>query len=363
MHIKILAVFIGVVCLFAAITGCSDNAATTTPTPAQPQQSTAFNSYEELTANAVCNESVNGSVAYTALENANFICTVDAATGAWTWVLVQEDNPQTEQPVQSGENNTQNCPNGILADGTCNNGLPSNWNEYANGTAKGVEEGPGYVTDLRWGRNKTYRTVTIGSQVWMAEDIDVSGNCGNSGYWSYLGGYCEPEDGVCEGAWGSISDINTGFYSCSSNTINCKQAFSQSIQGACPVGWHIPKESEWLVLAQSLSDSSLNDGYLYYFNKNKLAQAGFPMNFCGDGGSRSTYFWTSSLASKFSEDDYFLYNSDGSVFNMRMRIVSFSEALGLTMTRTTIENVVSSSADVSSQFHGEYKARLRCVKN
>ena len=327
--------------------GCSDNAATTTPTPAQPQQSTAFNSYEELIANAVCNENANGFVAYTALENANFICTVDVVTGAWTWAFVQENIPQTEQPVQSGENNVQNCPNGILADGTCNNGLPSNWNEYANGTAKEVEEGPGYVTDLRWGRNKTYRTVTIGSQVWMAEDIGVSGNCGISAYTSFSGAYCQPEDGTCETSWSSAFDLN--FYRGCQDVTSCENAFSKNIQGACPVGWHIPKESEWKLLVQSLGDS---------FEENKFAQAGFPVNFCGL--SFETYFWTSSPDYDYNYNNGFVETkSDGSVVNVRILLFYFSKQFGFAFPHSidVIENTFDSSTDK------EIRARVRCVKD
>lgn len=343
MRIKIPTVFFGVVGLFTALTGCSDNAAITTPTPAQPQQSTAFNSYEELIANAVCNESMNGSVAYTALENANFICTVDAATGAWTWVLVQENIPQTEQPVQSGESNTQNCPNGIRADGSCNNGLPSNWNEYVNGTAKEVEEGPGYVTDLRWGRNKTYRTVTIGSQVWMAEDIDVSGNCGIYAYASSHGPFCQPEDGTCETGWFSA----LGLGRCQDVT-SCENAFSKNIQGACPVGWHIPKESEWKLLVQSLGDS---------FDENKFTLAGFPINFCG--GSSETYFWTSSPDYKYNGTTFVVRDSDGNVIDVRMLLFYFSKQSGFAFPHSTgvIEHTFDSSTD------REISARVRCVKD
>lgn len=331
----------------AFIVGCSDDAATTSTTPAQPQQSSAYNSYEELIANAVCNESVNGIVAYTALENANFICSVDAATGAWIWALVQPNVPQTEQPVQSGENNIQNCPYGILADGSCNNGLPSNWNEYANGTAKEVEEGPGYVTDLRWGRNKTYRTVTIGGQVWMAEDIDVSGNCGNSGYWSYLGGYCEPEYGTCETSWSSAFDLN--FYGGCQDVTSCENAFSKNIQGVCPVGWHIPKESEWKLLVQSLGDS---------FEENKFAQAGFPVNFCGS--SFETYFWTSSPNYNYNYNNGFVQTKpDGSVVNMAMFLFMFSKRYGSAYPLPI--NVIDRTYDSSTD--KEIRARVRCVKD
>ena len=46
MYFKYVTNFMTFVGLVVFFIGCSDNAATTTPTPAQPQQSTAFNSYE-----------------------------------------------------------------------------------------------------------------------------------------------------------------------------------------------------------------------------------------------------------------------------------------------------------------------------
>lgn len=224
MRIKIPTVFFGVVGLFTALTGCSDNAAITTPTPAQPQQSTAFNSYEELIANAVCNESVNGVVAYTVLENTNFICTVDAATGAWVWSLVQENIPQTEQAVQSG---VEEDPSNPSEGNPCP--LNSPMDAFVNSTVVS-----GTMTDARDGM--VYRTVKIGNQEWMAENLkylcqehklppdpEVKGS-----FWSTLGGNI----GYCDDLYGFFYDSRA----------------SNGLNKYCPDGWHIPDVADWNTL-------------------------------------------------------------------------------------------------------------------
>ena len=223
--------FVGLVVFFI---GCSDNAATTSPTPAQPQQSSAFNSYEELIANAVCNENVNGTVAYTALENANFICAVDATAGVWVWTLVQENIPQTDQPVQPRNDISQKCPNGILADGSCNNGLPSDASSQFSSSSTSSEpplipsssvsnetKKLGSITDVRDGQ--TYHTTTIknsttatGSQVWMAENLNYATE--NSSCYEDITGNC--------------------------NKYGRLYTFDAAVE-ACPNGWHLPTLEEF----------------------------------------------------------------------------------------------------------------------
>ncbi|SHL32105.1 major paralogous domain-containing protein [Fibrobacter intestinalis] len=288
MYFKYVTNFMTFVGLVVFFIGCSDNAATTTPTPAQPQQSTAFNSYEELTANAVCNESVNGVVAYTALENANFICTVDAATGVWIWALVQANVPQTEQPVQSGENNIQNCPYGILADGSCNNGMPLSASSQFSSTAT-TSDAPlilsssapnetkllGSMTDSRDGQ--TYRTTTIGSQVWMAENLN----------YATTNSYC-------------YNDIE-------SNCIKYGHLYTfEAALGACPNGWHLPTLEEFETLITIAGgemyagiqlksvgtwETDWGESDIYSFSV-LPAGGGNGVSYRGEG--TKAYFWTST---------------------------------------------------------------------
>ena len=94
---------------------------------------------------------------------------------------------------------------------------------------------------------KTYRTTTIGTQTWMAENLNY-----------------EPE-GICNSQWhkyGKDYDCKKygRFYSWTT-ALNCKDndcskayphEFTTIVQGICPEGWHIPSIDEWNTLVLTL---------------------------------------------------------------------------------------------------------------
>lgn len=100
----------------------------------------------------------------------------------------------------------------------------------------------GTLTDARDGQ--IYRTVTIGTQTWMAENLAWD-TADGKGSWCwhnradscrifgryYLDGY------VRAGSVGS-------------------SAVPSGLRGVCPAGWHLPSRGEWSILVRATGDSS-----------------------------------------------------------------------------------------------------------
>ena len=107
----------------------------------------------------------------------------------------------------------------------------------------------GNVTD---GENNNYKTVTIGTQVWMAENLKVT----------------KYNDGTTisnitdNTAW---SNLTTGAVSTYNNTINTDTImtygrlynwYAVNTGKLCPTGWHVPSDAEWTTLTQNLGGSA-----------------------------------------------------------------------------------------------------------
>jgi len=107
---------------------------------------------------------------------------------------------------------------------------------------KSISAASGSLTDSR--DNKTYKTIKIGTQVWMAENLNYVGD-------GYLG-LCygdKPREQIrnpenCE-MYGRLYDWSEAMGL--EREYNWKR-FSDNtgnIQGICPSGWHLPSKEEW----------------------------------------------------------------------------------------------------------------------
>ena len=105
----------------------------------------------------------------------------------------------------------------------------------------------GTITDGRDGQ--TYKTVVIGSQTWMAENLNYEYKVNGSTYgnWCYNDSarYCSVTGRLY--TWGAAMDsvaTDCGYHKkCAVDT--------GRVQGVCPDGWHLPSLAEWDTLVAS----------------------------------------------------------------------------------------------------------------
>lgn len=128
----------------------------------------------------------------------------------------------------------------------------------------------GELTDSRDGR--TYKTVKIGDQVWMAENLNfetASSHCfidstkfcekyGRLYWWADAVGKSEEECG-----YGKTCSLPSG-----------------NIQGVCPDGWHLPSNAEWETLltavgGNSKTGSALKSAFGWYLGGTGTNESGF----------------------------------------------------------------------------------------
>ena len=108
----------------------------------------------------------------------------------------------------------------------------------------------GVLNDVRDG--KTYKTVKIGDQVWMAENLNFE--TGSSSCFKDSLEYCEKYGRLYK--WTDAMD-SAGAYSANGMGCGLKTVCSPKypMQGICPEGWHIPVSSEWEKLFFSVGAS------------------------------------------------------------------------------------------------------------
>ena len=159
---------------------------------------------------------------------------------------------------------------------------------------------------------KTYKTVKIGEQWWMAENLNYSDSTktpslqGKS--WCYDNQKTECKETGLLYLWAAVID-SIALATNSENPQNCGGIYSCSLpkplQGICPEGWHIPEVSEWRHLFTTIggyetAGKSLKAQTSWYENGNGLDSFGFSVFSVGyrsstgnfENQSFYTLFWT-----------------------------------------------------------------------
>ena len=187
----------------------------------------------------------------------------------------------------------------------------SSSNESSSGSAFGT------LTDSRDGQ--TYKTVTIGTQTWMAENLNYETT--NSYCYHDTATYCDKYGRLY--TWAAAMD-SAGTWS--TNGMGCgygKECSSTyPVRGVCPSGWHLPSQAEWdslftAVGGQSTAGQKLKSMSGWSSSGNGMDAFGFsalPAGYCNgyfyDEGSKA-YFWSSTEYSSYLADAMFLgYDGD-----------------------------------------------------
>ncbi len=120
----------------------------------------------------------------------------------------------------------------------------------------------GFFEDNRDGQ--VYRTVKIGEQTWMAENLNYE-------YMPDTLSVCYDEDPInCEKygrlyTWAAAMDSAARF---SDNGKDCGNGTECSangnVRGACPVGWHLPSNAEWITLKDFIAKQIGNVNFVGY---------------------------------------------------------------------------------------------------
>ena len=139
----------------------------------------------------------------------------------------------------------------------------------SNGTGKmsnnNTEMSPNKLIDID---SNVYKTITIGKQTWMAENLKVT---------RYANGAVIPHI-TDNTAWANLGDNDTDKgYSYQNNNANKESDLygalytyaaatngdnsSNNVQGVCPKGWHLPSDEEWkaLEIGLGMSTEDAND--------------------------------------------------------------------------------------------------------
>ncbi|MDR0517665.1 MAG: hypothetical protein LBH25_11535 [Fibromonadaceae bacterium] len=183
----------------------------------------------------------------------------------------------------------------------------------------------------------SYRTVTIGSQKWMAENLD----------YNVSGSKCYSNNNANCVKYGRLYDWATAMALPSScNSADCSGQVSVKHQGICPSGWHIPSDAEWSTLinyvesdkgcsscaGKHLKSVSGWNSYSGIVNLDSYGFSALPGGYGISGGifrdaGGSGYWWSASEYNSnyaydrdpdyYDEGAYWYYNDKGGLFSVR----------------------------------------------
>ena len=161
----------------------------------------------------------------------------------------QNDEPAVESSSSSSGKVTE--PDEVTSSSSLKSESSSSVGDSQSSSSKDPELAEGFLTDPRDGQ--TYKTVTIGTQTWMAENLNYG--TANSDCYNDNSANCTKYGRLY--TWAAAMD-SAGTWSTNGKGCGYEKTCSPTypVRGVCPEGWHLPNQTEWNALFAAIGGQS-----------------------------------------------------------------------------------------------------------
>lgn len=191
----------------------------------------------------------------------------------------------------------------------------------------------GRLLDERDGQ--IYRTVQIGNQTWMAENLAYADSinypsmlgrhwCGEEGDRDLYGCYYTWSATIDSVYWSKRGNVCGFLFSEEDLEITTVCNLPDTVQGICPDGWHVPADKEWEVLTE-LTDRKAKKILAKELWKNATDELGLSILPAGYYSSRASndhtlaLFWTSTDDSDWEAMEFYVSTNEAHVNSNDLR--------------------------------------------
>jgi uncharacterized protein (TIGR02145 family) len=256
---------VGILSTLILFVSCSDESGNKSVAPANEKDDAdntmlSFNTYNGLVAEEPCNEGLRGVSAHVNENNADYICVFNDVVGGWIWtafsnpiIELEQDEIRSSSTIlsssqQSSPSSSSSFYNPYYYSSVTTVIKSSSSSKIEAASSSSAKANWAYLNPaISYGEMQiyleTYKTVTIGSRTWMAEDMyDLGTKCR---------GYSSKKYSIkgCLFSWEDAMSI-------------------------CPKGWHLPDSADFAELkslhgAERLASRIWKEEYITYDGEEK----------------------------------------------------------------------------------------------
>ncbi len=319
-----------------------------------------------------CTEKITGDTLYVESDSADYFC------DGGEWVVVGDTTATDSSDVSSssGKNPSSSSADSSAADtlssssaadslSSSSSAIVSSSSEAVSSSSPQVKPNWAYlnpaisygeITDARDGQ--VYKTVQIGEQIWMAENLNYAYNKGTAQSFCYNNSADSCAKYGRLYLWSAAMDSAAVFEGCGYGSTCAAGSATTEVRGVCPAGWHLPSRAEFETLfaavgGQDVAGTVLKSTSGWTDDGNGTDSYGFSAlpagirDTSGDFYSAGYYagFW--SATEDNSDIAYYMglfYYSDDAYLNSYYKYSGFS----VRCLRNSFSSAVSSSSAATS---------------